>query len=183
MGVAPDLEARVGAVLETCAKWLALAGGLLLAALALLTVASVLGRAFIFAGLGPIKGDYELVEMGCAVAVFSFLPWCQLNRGHVTVDILVDTFPARTKLMLTLVGNVALAGAASLIAWRLWLGMGEKFSYGEETYELGLPLGWGMALSCVGAILFAIIALYTIWRSVNELAAGAERGDHAPEDV
>ena len=91
MGLAPDLEARVGAVLETCAKWLALSGGVLLAGLALLTVSSVLGRAFIFIGLGPIKGDYELVEMGCAIAVFSFLPWCQLKRGHVTVDIVVDT--------------------------------------------------------------------------------------------
>ena len=133
MGLAPDLEARVGAVLETCAKWLALSGGVLLAGLALLTVSSVLGRAFIFIGLGPIKGDYELVEMGCAIAVFSFLPWCQLKRGHVTVDIVVDTLPRRIKLFLTLLGNVALAAAAALIAWRLWLGMGEKFSYGEET--------------------------------------------------
>lgn len=175
MGIAPETEARIGAILEICAKWLAYAGGALLAVLAVLTVASVLGRAFIFIGLGPIKGDYELVEMGCAIAVFSFLPWCQLKRGHVTVDIFVDLFPVRVKLFLSMIGNIALAAAAGLIAWRLWLGMSEKFSYGEETYELGLPLGYGMAFSMVGAGLFAVIAFYTIWRSINELLVGGER--------
>ncbi|MEM7270853.1 MAG: hypothetical protein AAF401_16570, partial [Pseudomonadota bacterium] len=90
VGVAPALEARVGGWLEAAARWLAFAGGLILAFLALMTVTSVLGRAFIFAGLSPIKGDYEMVEMGCAIAIFSFLPWCQLNRGHVTVDENVD---------------------------------------------------------------------------------------------
>lgn len=175
MGIAPQLEARVGDVLEVCAKWLAVAGGALLVVLAILTVSSILGRALIFAGLGPIKGDYELVEMGCAIAVFSFLPWCQLKRGHVTVDIIVDMFPIRVKLFLTLLGNIALTAAATLIAWRLFLGAGDKISYGEETYELGLPLGYGMSVAMIGAALFAVIATYTVWRSFNELAAGGER--------
>ena len=175
MALAPVLEARVGRVLEKIARWLALAGGVLLTLLALMTVASILGRAFIFAGLSPIKGDYELVEMGCAIAVFSFLPWCQMKGGHVTVDIVVDAAPSGVKAFFTLLGNIALAAAASVIAWRLWLGVGEKFAYGEETYELALPLGWGYALSFVGAVLFAIVALYTVWRSLNGCLAGEAR--------
>ena len=188
MGIAPETEARVGAFLETCAKWLAYAGGALLAALALVTVASVLGRAFIFIGLGPIKGDYELVEMGCAIAVFSFLPWCQLKRGHVTVDLFIDMAPARVKLAFTFLGDLALAAAATLIAWRLGAGLNEKlpqkwvgfFEFEknwavEETYELGLPLWLGYAFAMIGAILFAIVAAYTVWRSFNNVAAGKER--------
>lgn len=188
MGLAPELEARVGGVLEFCAKWLAYAGGALLATLALITVASVLGRAFIFIGLGPIKGDYELVEMGCAIAVFAFLPWCQLKRGHVTVDLFVDMMPMRVKMFFSLLGNIALAAAATLIAWRLGAGLNEKlpqkwvgfFEFEknwavEETYELGLPLWLGYGFAMIGAVLFAAIALYTVWRSINEAAQGEVR--------
>ena len=188
MALAPNAEARVGAILEACARWLAIGGGVVLVSIALMTVASVLGRALIFIGLAPVKGDYELVEMGVAIAVFSFLPWCQLMRGHVTVDVLVDQFPVRLKLILTLLGNIALAIAATLIAWRLGAGMEERLPWRwaggfafeknwamEETYELGLPFWIGYALALIGAALFALTALYTVWRSVNEMAGGAER--------
>ncbi|MEM7544147.1 MAG: TRAP transporter small permease [Pseudomonadota bacterium] len=178
-GLAPDAERAVGNALEKAAYWLALFGGVILAAMALVTVASVIGRAFIFAGLSPIRGDYELVQMGCAIAVFSFLPWCQIKRGHVTVDIFVSGMSKRLQLFWELLGNIALATAAILIAWRLWLGTADKFSYGEETYELGLSVGWGYGLSMIGAILFAVAATYTVWRSVNELMRGEKPADMA----
>lgn len=178
-GIAPGAEAAVGLWVERLARWLALFGGLVLAGLALMTVASIIGRAFIFAGLSPVRGDYELVQMGCAIAVFSFLPWCQLNRGHVTVDVIVDRFPARARAFLTLLGDVALFAAAVLIAWRLWLGVNDKRSYGEETYELGLQLWWGYGAAMVGAALFAVVAGYTAWRSLNEMLRGGD-GGHPP---
>lgn len=172
VGIAPAAEAAVGAFLEKFARLLALFGGVILAAIAVTTVVSVIGRAFIFAGLGPIPGDFEIVQTGCAVAVFSFLPWCQLKRGHVTVDIVTDRFPARGRAVFSLVGDIALCAAAILIAWRLWLGLNEKISYGEETYILAMPVWWGYALSMVGAALFAVIGAYTVWRGVNEVARG-----------
>ena len=173
-GLARRAESAVGVFLDRIARALAMIGGLILVGLALMTVASVLGRAFIFAGLSPIKGDYELVEMGCAIAIFCFLPLCQLRRGHVTVDVFVNAFPVRARLFLTLLGNVALFLAAGLIAWRLWLGTIDKLSYGEETYELGLSLGYGYSAAMVGAVTFAVVAAYTVWRSINELIAGEE---------
>lgn len=171
-GIAPAAEAAVGVWVERLARWLALAGGVVLAALALMTVVSILGRAFIFIGLSPVKGDYELVQMGCAVAVFSFLPWCHLNRGHVTVDVLVERFPARAQAALTLLGDVALLAAAGLIAWRMQLGLADKLSYNEETYELGMPLWWGYGAAMVGAALFAVVAVFVVWRSLNALLRG-----------
>lgn len=174
VGVAPRAEAAVGAALDWLARALALIGGLIFVGLAIMTMASILGRAFIFAGLSPIKGDYELVQMGCAIAIFCFLPLCQIRRGHVTVDVFINIFPARVRIFLSLLGNVALCLAAGLIAWRLWLGTVDKLSYGEETYELGLSIGYGYVASMVGALLFAVVALYTVWRSLNELIAGEE---------
>ena len=56
---------------------------MVLAGIAMTTVVSVLGRKFFG---GAIAGDFEIVEIGCAVAVSLFLPYCQLNKGNVIVD-------------------------------------------------------------------------------------------------
>ncbi|MEL7278687.1 MAG: TRAP transporter small permease [Pseudomonadota bacterium] len=192
--VAPGLERRVGAVLGWIARALALLGGVILAGLAVMTVASITGRALISLGFGPVKGDFELVQLGAAVAVFSFLPLCQLRRGHVTVDILADALGPRIKAGLGLVGNIAIAVVSLIVARMLWLGMLEKFCFSpqdpaigwlwdmlgvaepfcwvEATYELGLPAWWGYALGSLGAWLFALVALYTVWRSLNETIRG-----------
>lgn len=191
VGLAPNLEARIGRALKSLSRWLAYAGGLTLSAAALMTVVSILGRALIPVGLGPVPGDFELVELSTAFAVFSFLPWSQINRAQVTVDILVDTFPNRLRIFLGLLGDLAMALAASVIAWRLWLGMGERIPFGsdttrrllalgerpfypETTYILGMPVWWGYALSMIGAGFFALVCLYTVWRALNWLLQGRE---------
>lgn len=189
--IAPTWEARTGRALEALARLLAYAGGLVLIAIALITVASITGRALIGLGLGPITGDFELVEAGCAVAIFAFLPWCQLKRGHVTVDIFVDRLPSRPHALTGLIGDALIALAAGVIFWRLWLGFGEKFPYGsdalrenlgmgykpffpETTYELELPVWIPYALAVTGAAVFLLVALYTVWRSLNWVLAGQE---------
>lgn len=159
--------------------------------MAILTVVSVLGRAFTGFGLSAIPGDFELVEIGAAVAVFSFLPWCQLNRGHVTVDVFVRALPGAAERWFELIGNIAIAIIAFVIVWRLWMGMGERlpffsqetrdllgFGYKpfsvETTFILGMPTWYGYALSIVGAFLFCVVSAYTVWRSLNEcLATGS----------
>jgi hypothetical protein len=190
-GIAPQAEAKIGRILKRISRWLAYFGGIILTAAALMTVISILGRALIWAGLGPIPGDFELVELSCAVAVFSFLPWGQFNRAQVTVDILVDTFPPRLRIFLGMLGDLALAIAASVIAWRLWLGLGERIPHGSErirdllmlgdapffletTFILRMPVWYGYALSMLGAGFFAIVCYYTVWRSLNWTLRGHE---------
>lgn len=191
IGIAPRTEARVGRVLHIISKWLAYFGGVVLTGIALMTVVSIAGRALIWAGRGPIQGDFELVELGVVIAIFSFLPWSQMNRQQVTVDILVDTFPPRIRTFLGMLGDMAMALASGVIAWRLWLGMGERmplgsdavraaFMLGDRPYYLEtsmilrLPVWYGYALAMVGAALFAIVCIYTVWRSLNWTIRGKE---------
>lgn len=191
MALALKAERAVGRVLDRLARWAAWGGGLILLAIAGVTVASVIGRALSGLGLGPITGDFELVEAGCAVAVFSFLPWCQLRRGHVTVDIFIQALPGRVQAITGFVGDTVIAAVAFVMLWRLWLGFGEKFPYGsdalrgalgmgykpffpETTYELELPIWIPYALSLIGAALFFVAALYTMWRSLNWVLQGRE---------
>jgi TRAP-type C4-dicarboxylate transport system permease small subunit len=173
-GLAPALEARVGRLIGQLSQALALAGGAALVALAALTVVSVTGRAFVKAGLGPVPGDFELVEIGCAFAVFAFLPWCQYRRGHVTVDVFISRAGPRTKAALSLIGNVLLTGVALLLAWRLQAGLIDKLSYDETTFILQMPVWYGYAAALLGAWLFALTAAYTVWRSLNEMLGRGE---------
>ena len=172
---APALEKRVGAVVDRLALIVALLGGFVLVAITIMTVLSISGRAFLWAGLGPVPGDFELVESGTAFAVFAFLPWCQMQRGHVTVDILVDRFGAKSKAGLALIGNVILSVVSSIILWRLILGMLDKKQYSETTFILQFPIWWSYLAACLGAVMFVLVSLYTVWRSANEMTGSGER--------
>ncbi len=166
-------------LIHRAALALALAGGLTLIAMTLLTVVSITGRGLIALGLGPVPGTYELIEMGSAFAVFSFLPWCQLQRGHVTVDLFMTPLGRRPNLLADLVGNLLLTGAAGVVFWRLWLGLADKQRFGETSFILGIPLWIGYALAALGAGLFVLVSAYTVLRSLRELRAPDPTGGQA----
>jgi len=173
-GLAPELEKTIDLYVEKLTRWLAISGGLVLSALVILTVASITGRFFIFAGLGPVPGDFELVEICTAYAVFSFLPWCQYRRGHVTVDIFISWMSASKQAFLSMIGNILLTIVSGLIFWRLVLGTLDKQAYNETTFILQFPLWWGYAASVLGAGIFVVVSAFTVWRSFNEMLNGGE---------
>ena len=80
-------------------------GSLVLVLIALMSVASIVGRALSGLGLGPVPGDFELVEAGTALAVFCFLPWAHLKRGHAVVDMLWGSYPAPMRRVLDIVAD------------------------------------------------------------------------------
>ncbi|SFR10950.1 TRAP transporter small permease [Poseidonocella sedimentorum] len=191
MGLAVAAERRVGRAMFALARLMAWGGGLLLCALALMTVVSITGRRLDGLGLGPIPGDYELVANGAAIAIFSFLPWCQLTRGHVSVDILTRRLPPRWNAAFGLLGDALIAVASLAMLRQFWLGFAQKFPYGsdaqrawlgmgyrpffpETTYELQIPV-WILHLAAFGGLaLFCLVSLYTVWRGINWVLAGEE---------
>ena len=179
-GIAPGLEAAVGRVVGWCASFLAILGGAVLTALAIMSVVSITGRWAVgtsipfLSSMGPVQGDFELVEMGVAFAVFSFLGWCQYQRGHVTVDIFVSRLSPRALAGLSTLSNAAITAVAVLIAWHHGLGMMDRMRYNESTMILQIPVWWGYAASLVGAWMFALVSLYTVWRSANEMLGQGE---------
>lgn len=191
MALALNAERRVGRVVATVSRWMAIGGGILLTGMAVMTVVSIIGRMFTDYGLGPVPGDYELVANGCALAVFGFLPFCQLYRGHVTVDILTVQFPKQVQAIIGFLGDVLITIASIVILKQLWHGFGEKFPFGsdgmrealgmgykpffpETTYELEIPVWIPYGFALVGATMFVIVSLYTVWRSFNWMLQGEE---------
>ena len=134
-------------------RWSAIVGGIVLVAITLMIVASISGRALIGLGLGPVPGDFELVEMGTAVAVLFFLPWTYLKGGHATVDLLYMHLPAWAKRAVVMASDLLMLAVWLVLTWKLYEGMVEKKQYMETTFILAMPLWWAYAACFVGAVI------------------------------
>lgn len=165
-------ESVLGRAVIALARWLAVLGGLALLAIVGLVVASVVGRALIWLGLRPITGDYELVSVGMGFAVFAFMPWVHLERGHALVSLVTDSFGARANAWLLVVSDLLMLALSGFLAWRLYYGMLDKFAYHETTLLLRFPLGWAYALGLVGAVAMVVVAGYVFGRSVTYALVG-----------
>ena len=175
------------------ARFMAICGGLVLALLILLICISVVGRSLngvlhgwigtafpavsawlLQAGVGPINGDFELVEAGVAFSIFSFLPLCQISGGHASVDIFTSKLPRGVNRGLQMVIDTVFALALIIMAYQLYKGMLSKQSYGDTTFLLQFPIWWAYAASLVGAVMAAVISVYVAWVRIMELATGQD---------
>lgn len=147
-----------GRIIEHLTKIFALFGGLVLVAVAVMSVASVIRRAFFDQ---PITGDFELVQMGTAIAVAAFLPYCQFRRGHVIVDFFTHNVGPVLRRVLDCIGALIMSLCIALIAWRTYSGTVAMQENGETSMLLGLPVWYAYAPLVPSLILLAITALYT----------------------
>lgn len=181
-------------LVERLARFMAILGGLVLTALIALTCVSVLGRglntfghsafltsmsesaakALIATGVGPVFGDFELVEAGISFTIFAFLPICQLRKAHATVDVFASHFPRGLNRFLSTFWEVLLSAVILLITWRLFVGMEDKMRYSETTFILQFPIWWSYALSFGAAAIASVVAIYCAAASVVELISGRQ---------
>lgn len=146
----------------------ALLGGTVLCALILMTCISVTGRALDFLGFGPVPGDFELVEAGVAFCVFAFLPICQVQAGHATVDLFTVGLGIRPNRILVAIWETLFACVMLVILWRLYDGMLGKLGNGETSMFLQFPVWWAYAASLVPA---AIATLVSLWSAADRIRA------------
>jgi len=165
--------------MEKMAYFLAGLGGLVLSFLILMTCASIAGRiinsilhsdllqgvmpdvasTLLATGVGPINGDFELVEAGLAFVIFTFIPLCQLDNGHASVDIIISRFPVLNKRIQVFI-DIIFAATLVLIAYKLFSGMQSKQNSGQTTLLLQFPVWWAYAASLFGAVAAALVGVY-----------------------
>ncbi len=162
------------------ARFMAALGGAVLILLILLTCISIAGRLLngvlhsdlvqsfapgfaewaIGIGIGPVNGDFELVEAGVAFAIFAFLPLCQITAGHASVDVFANLFSKGVNRFLRMVIEIVFAAVLVLIAVQLAQGMLAKMKHGETSFLLQFPVWWAYAASLSAATVAALVAVY-----------------------
>ncbi len=153
-------------IIYSLSRAMAWLGAGVLTVLALISVASIAGRALSGFGLAPVPGDFELVEAGTALAVFCFLPWCHLKRGHAAVDLLWNSYPPAMRRVLDIVTEALMLAVWLLLIWRMGVAMLDYRANGEVSFILQMPVWWGYAASMVPALV-GLVAY--AWRLLESL--------------
>jgi TRAP-type C4-dicarboxylate transport system permease small subunit len=151
----------VGRLLEMIARFFAIVGGIVLTGLTLMSVYSVFMRNLVGA---PIIGDFELVQMGCAIAIASFLPFTQLRGGNIMIDFFTARASVRTRAALDTIGALLLGLALGLLAWRTGLGGLSVWRNDETTMIMAVPVWWGYGMMTPPMAVASLAAFYSAWR-------------------
>ena len=130
----------------------------MLVALTGLSVASIAGRALLGT---PVPGDFELVQVGCGVAIAAFLPYCQLRRGNIIVDFFTTRASRLAQSRLDALGAGLLALVLGALAWRTAVGMVAVRAAGEVSMIVGFPIWIGYAAIVPSLALATVVALLT----------------------
>jgi len=156
---------RTGLARRVIEVW-ALLGGLVLLGIALMSTWSA-ASAFLFNK--PLPGDFELVEMGVAVAVFMFLPYCQLTDANVTADIFTAGASERTVNVLKLLAAVVAIGFGALLIWRMWAGLLDYRQYVETTTTLRIPVWYAYVPILMSLALLLVACVISIRDLLQDL--------------
>ena len=161
-----DVEGRMGfedygptgQALFRLSEILALLGGVILVLVAVVTIVSVIGRT----GFNlPILGDSEIVEIGIAYSLFSFLAYCQMRGANVIIDFFTARAPVMVRNGLDAVSNVVFAVVVCILTWRLAVGGIETYGRADFSMFLNIPLWWGYLGAFLSCLVWAAACLYT----------------------
>jgi TRAP-type C4-dicarboxylate transport system permease small subunit len=161
---APETAGGAQSLARRVIEWWALAGGLVLLGVALMTTwssaSSVLFKK-------PLPGDFELVEMLIAVSVFSFLPYCQLTGANVTADIFTARAGPRTVALLGALSAAIALGFSLLLGWRMTAGLQDYRQYVETTAILRIPIWYAYIPALASLALLALSACLSLGDAID----------------
>ncbi len=164
----------IAGVAERLISFWALLGGALLLAIVLINVVSVIGgigatmreELALPGWVAPFPGDFELTEIGVAIAAFTFLPYCQLTGANVTADIFTTRAPERLLALFALLAAAVALGFAILLLWRMSAGMISQREYGYTSAILSFPIWTGFVPILISLGLLIVAAAISLLESL-----------------
>ena len=145
----------------------ALLGGLVLVGVVLINAYSILADAIINK---PFPGDFELTEMGAAVAAFCFLPYCQLVGANVSADIFTMRAGPRAIALMSVLAAVIAVVFAAILLWRMSAGLLDYREYEQFTGILEIPIWWAFVPALVSLALLVIASVITLVEALGDVA-------------
>ncbi len=145
---------------------LGIASAATLAAMMLLTVADVVSR-YLFAV--PIRGAFELTELGLLVLIFAGLPLVSRADEHVTMDFIDRVLLPQARKLFVRIVHVFMAAVMFVLAWLMWLKAGKIAAYADTSQSLGIPLAPFVYFM---AIMIATTGAIHVWNALMGAAPG-----------
>jgi TRAP-type mannitol/chloroaromatic compound transport system permease small subunit len=131
-------------------------GAFFIVAAMLLTVADVIGRRFLD---NPVPGSYEISAMMLVIVVFSTITYCQLMKGHVSIDILVSRLGQKTQDIINSIVYVIFLVIYVILTWQLYVYAIETFHKNEVSGTILLPVYPFVFIAAIGCTLLSLVVL------------------------
>ena len=121
----------------------------------------------------PIRGAFEVTELGLVVLIFAGLPLVSHADEHVTMDFIDRVLPDRIRRAWIRVMHAICAAIMFFLAWQVWLKANRIAGYGDTTDVLLIPIGPFVYFMAVMIGLTGIVHLFKLF------VPGAERASQA----
>jgi TRAP-type C4-dicarboxylate transport system permease small subunit len=129
--VNPVWEKRADAVLG-------IAASALLFCMMVLTFFDVVGRYLLNR---PIRGAFELTELGLLILIFAGLPLVSHADEHVTMDFIDRVLPDPMRRAWIRAMHAICAAIMFFLAWQVWIKANRIAGYADTTDVLRVPIG------------------------------------------
>ena len=124
----------------------------------------------------PIRGTYELMGFMGAILTSFALGYTQIKRGHISVNVLVNSFSEKARDVLYFINNTVCMVFFSIAAWKI----SDKAATLRHTDEVSEtlriiyhPFTYGVALGCgVLALVFFLDMVRIIYPKPDEAKPG-----------
>jgi TRAP-type C4-dicarboxylate transport system permease small subunit len=143
-------------------RLLTIIGGSFLVAMVLLTCANIFSRNVWV----PIKGTFELMGYFGAIVTACALGYTQTRKGHIAVDVLINTFSERTQRVLQIINNGVCSAFFGIAAWQVAVKATTLMTTGEVTETLRIiyyPFTYAVAFGC---LVVALVMLTDLLKSI-----------------
>lgn len=150
---------------DRVARLMALAGGVVLIFMVLLTVVDVFMRKVLNA---PIFGGQDIAMMALVLVVFLGMTYCARLGGHIAVDLIAKAPPGLLRV-LDLIVNLIGAFVIGALAWRAAIETYGNYFSGRAT-NLLLIVYWPFELAItICSAMFAVVLIYNSIRAARGL--------------
>jgi TRAP-type C4-dicarboxylate transport system permease small subunit len=99
----------------------------------------------------PIRGTFELMGYFGAIVTAFALGYTQMKRGHIAVDVLVNTFSDKHRKVIDTINYTVCFLFFGVAAWQIAIKATTLMNTGEITETLRIiyyPFTYGVALGC-----------------------------------
>ncbi|TYO90735.1 TRAP transporter small permease subunit [Oceanicella actignis] len=164
-----SLLSRLDRALFRVESALNLAGGLLILAVMLLSVANILGRKLFDA---PISGYIDWMIQAVPLMAVLGIGYCQRLGGHIRMDFVIGKLNGRAVWAFELLSTLLMLIITAALIYGTWDHAERAIRLGDSTVDINLPI-WPTKLAF--PIMFALLAVrltLQLWAYWRALAAG-----------
>lgn len=145
--------------------WFNLAGGILILAVMLVSVANILGRKLFNT---PVPGFIDWMVSAVPLIAFLGIAYCQRLGGHIRMDLLVGSLQRRALWLFELLSVLLIALLTIILIYGSWNHAERAISIGDSTIDINLPT-WPVKIMVPIMLLFLLarlaLQIWGYWRA------------------